>query len=195
LKNGDEIMTDPFQTDRLRLRAFEPDDLSALHAYLNYPELTGRRYISWRSPGELPLSKEQVENLLKRWSEREKEFHLAVTFRDDDTIVGHANCDWGWDSHCPEVDLVISPAYQFQGYGTEVLKLLLDYLFNHTPAHSVGSGMASWNQVAFEFAMKNGFTHSGTMRRVGFWDGQFFDWLGVDILRPEWLDRSKKGGA
>jgi RimJ/RimL family protein N-acetyltransferase len=188
-------MPDPFQTDRLRLRAFEPEDLSTLHAYLNYPELTGRRYIPWRTPGELPLSKGQVEDLLKHWSEGEKEFHLAVTLRDDDTIIGHANCGWGWDSHCPEIDLVISPAYQFQGYGSEVLALMLDYLFGHTPAYSVGSGMASWNQAALKFAQKNGFTHSGTMRQVGLRDGQFYDWLGVDILRPEWIAISQKEGT
>lgn len=186
---------DPFQTDRLVLRAFEPADITALHAYLNYPDLTGRRYLPWRIAGEIPLSEAQVEELLKCWSEGEKEFHLAITLRDDGTLIGHANCDWGWDAHCPEIDMVISPAYQLVGYGSEVLTLLLDYLFGYTPAHSIGSGMASWNQAALKFAVKNGFTHSGTMRRAGLRNGQYYDWLGVDILRPEWLDRIQKGGA
>jgi RimJ/RimL family protein N-acetyltransferase len=41
-------MPGPFETDRLRLRAFEPEDLPALHTYLNYPEMIGRRYLPWR---------------------------------------------------------------------------------------------------------------------------------------------------
>jgi RimJ/RimL family protein N-acetyltransferase len=188
-------MADPFQTDRLRLRAFEPDDLPALQAYLNYSDLTGRRYLPWRFPSEVPLSKSQVEEVLKHWAEAEKAFHLAITLQSDGTLIGHANCDWGWDAHCPEIDLVIAPAYQFQGYGSETLKLLLDYLFGYTPAHSVGSGMAGWNQEAFQFALKHGFTHSGSLRRAGMIAGQFYDWLGVDILRPEWQDRAQKGGA
>lgn len=187
-------MPGPFETDRLRLRAFEPEDLPALHAYLNYPELTGRRYLPWRFPADLPLSKAQVENLLKRWSEGEKEFHLAITLREDGTLIGHANCDWGWDAHCPEIDLAISPAYQFQGYGSEVLILLLNYLFDQTPAHSISSGMASWNRDAKNFALKHGFTQSGAMRRAGLRKGAFYDWLGVDILRPEWLTLASKGG-
>jgi RimJ/RimL family protein N-acetyltransferase len=188
-------MADPFQTDRLRLRAFEPEDLPALHTYLNYSDLTGRRYLPWRFPGEMPLSRAQVEAVLKCWAEAEKAFHLAITLQSDGTLIGHANCDWGWDAHCPEVDLVIAPAYQFQGYGSETLALLLSYLFGYTPAHSVGSGMAGWNRDALHFALKYGFTKSGTMRRAGMVDGQFYDWVGVDILRPEWLARSQKGGA
>ncbi len=188
-------MTGPFETDRLLLRAFEPEDLTALHAYLNYPELTGRRYLPWSFPAELPLSKAQVEKLLKRWSEGEKEFHLAITLQEDGTLIGHANCDWGWDAHCPEIDLTISPAYQFQGFGSEVLALLLAYLFGHTPAHSIGSGMASWNRDAKNFALKYGFRHSGTMRRAGFCNAEYYDWLGMDLLRPEWLAHSGQGGA
>jgi RimJ/RimL family protein N-acetyltransferase len=188
-------MSDPFTTERLRLRAFEPEDLSALHAYLNYPELSGRRCLPWRFPNEQPLSRAQVEQVLQRWAEGEKEFHLAVTLREDGSLIGHANCDWGWDAHCPEIDLAISPAYQFQGYGSEVLDILLAYLFENTPAHSISSGMASWNWEALNFALKHGFAQNGSMRRAGLWDGRFYDWLGVDILRPEWLARSRKGGA
>ena len=188
-------MFDPFRTERLQLRAFEPDDLTALHAYLNYPELAGRRGLPWRFPGEVPLSRQQVEGVLKHWAEGENEFHLAVTLREDSTLIGHANCDWGWDAHCPEIEVVISPAYQFQGYGSELLTRLLVYLFENTPAHSLGGGLASWNQEALKFTRKHGFTHSGTMRRAGLRNGQAYDWLGVDLLRPEWLARTPKGGA
>ena len=188
-------MPDPFTTERLRLRALEPEDHAALHAYLNYPELRGRRCLPWRFPNEQPLSKAQVEHLLQHWAKGEKELHLAVTLRQDGSLIGHANCDWDWDAHCPEIDLAISPAYQFQGYGSEVVTALLAYLFENTPAHSISSGMASWNQEALSFALNHGFTHSGRMRRAGLRNGQFYDWLGVDILRPEWLARSQKGGA
>ena len=87
-------MPGPFETDRLRLRAFEPEDLPALHTYLNYPEMIGRRCLPWRFPNEQPLSKVQVEKLLQRWAEGDKEFHLAVTLREDGTLIGHANCDF-----------------------------------------------------------------------------------------------------
>ena len=185
----------PFETERLHLRAFEPEDSISLHAYLNQPDLSGRRYIPWKFPSELPLSKTQVEEVLKTWAEGEKQVHLAITLQDDGTLIGHANCAWRWDMHCPSVDVVISPAYQQRGFGGEVLLLLLDYLFGNTQAHSIGSGMDSWNQEALQFALKHGFSKSGVLRRAGLRDGEMYDWLGVDLLRPEWLARSQKGGS
>ena len=188
-------MPGPFETDRLRLRAFEPEDLPALHTYLNYPEMIGRRCLPWRFPNEQPLSKVQVEKLLQRWAEGDKEFHLAVTLREDGTLIGHANCDWSWDAHCPDIDLAISPAYQYQGYGSEVLVPLLDYLFGYTPAHCIGTGMPDWNHEGIKFARKHGFSPNGVMRWAGLRDGQVYDWLGMDLLRPEWLARTGKGAA
>jgi RimJ/RimL family protein N-acetyltransferase len=188
------MIPSPFETECLRLRAFEPDDVTSLYAYLNQPDLAGRRYIPWKFPDKVPLSKQQVEDVIKNWIEGEKQFHLAITLRDDGTLIGHANCAWRWDIHCPSIDVVISPAYQQRGFGSEVLHLLLDYFFDNTQAHSISSGMGSWNQGALQFALKHGFKHSGVLRRAGLRDGQIYDWYGVDILRPEWLARSQKRG-
>jgi len=67
------------------------------------------------------------------------------------------------------------------------------YFFEHTPAHNIKVGMASWNQAALQLALKLGFGKNGAMRRGGIRKGQYYDWIGLDILRPEW--RANKGGA
>jgi RimJ/RimL family protein N-acetyltransferase len=188
-------MHHPFETEHLILRAFEPDDLQGFCIYINSPELVGRRYIPWQFSGDIPLSKRQVEGVLKTWAEAEKQLHLAVSLREGGVLIGHVNASWGWDPHCPNLDLVISPAYQRQGYGSEVLAGMLEYFFNNTPAHNITGGMSSWNQSAQDFAAKHGFARSGCFRRTGFRDGQYVDWIGIDFLRPEWLARSRKGGA
>ncbi|HEX9618333.1 MAG TPA: hypothetical protein VGA03_13055 [Anaerolineales bacterium] len=49
-------MSEPFsfQTARLQLRPFEPEDVTALQAYLNHPGLAGRRYLPpLGSPGRV----------------------------------------------------------------------------------------------------------------------------------------------
>jgi RimJ/RimL family protein N-acetyltransferase len=175
-----------FSSKSIELRPFTPDDLEALMAYLNHPELTGRRYIPWEFPDDIPLSHSQVEGILKKWGEKKKGFVLGIILRETGALIGHAEADWQWDSHCPDIGMAIDPTHQRQGYGTEVLILLLTYLFDHTPAHNVAAGFAVWNEAAREFAAKNGFTESGTIRRDGIRDGDYFDAVIVDILRPEW---------
>ena len=176
----------PFQGELIRLRAFEAEDISALQKTLNHLELAGRRYIPWGFPGDFPLSKQQVEAIYKKWSEEEKGIHLAVVLRGALELIGHAECDWGWDPHCPQITVVIDPAHQGKGYGSEVVRTLVDYLFKNTPAHNISGWMAEWNQSALRFATAHGFKECGRWRWDGIRDGKIYDGVLVDILRPEW---------
>ena len=175
-----------FQTEHIKLRPFEPDDTLALQAYLNHPKLGGRRYIPRGFPEVVPLSTGQVEAIIKEWGEKENQAHLAIVTTDKQDLIGHAEIAWQWDPHVPFLSVVIARPCQRQGHGTQVLNLLLDYLFENTPAHNVSSWMADWNRAARTFAKKKGFQENGRSRREGFHEGKYYDGIMVDILRPEW---------
>jgi [ribosomal protein S5]-alanine N-acetyltransferase len=177
-----------FQTPRLYLRPFEPEDGTALAPFLNHPDLAGRRYLPWDFPGDLPLSRKQVDSLLSKWSEGNKEFHLAILLRETQELVGHAVCDWGWDPHSPFLALVIAPDWQRRGYGSEVIRCLLRYLYGATPAHSISTWVAGWNEPALCFAREMGFHESGRSRCEGIRAGVVYDEILFDLLRPEWQE-------
>lgn len=182
-----------FQSERVALRAFEPEDIPGLQLYLNHPDLSGKRYIPGEFPDDIPLSKKQVDAICEKWSNQQSGFTLAVTLRESQNLIGHAGCDWGWDPLSPDSFLVITPVEQRKGYGSEVLQILLDYLFERTAAHNVSMWMADWNQAARQFSLKHGFQENGRWRRDGIRQGAFFDTITVDILRREWIAR-KEGG-
>jgi RimJ/RimL family protein N-acetyltransferase len=175
-----------FQTENLALRPFEADDVGALQTYLNHPQLSGRRYLPDGFSDDIPLSRKQVEALLDKWGQAKDEAHLAIILTERQELVGHAEMEWEWDPHAPWISVVISPTSQRRGYGTEVIGLLLKHLFENTVAHNISSWMADWNQAAREFAKSLGFQESGRFRREGFHQGQYYDGILVDILRPEW---------
>jgi diamine N-acetyltransferase len=193
---GEHVMAYfPFHGEQIRLRTFEVEDISTLHAYLNHPELAGRRYIPWGFPGDFPLSKRQVEAIYNKWNEEKKGIHLAIVLRGTLELVGHAECDWGWDPHCPQIAVVIDPTHQGKGYGSEVVQTLVGYLFKNTPAHNINGWLAEWNQAARGFAATHGFKESGRWRREGIRDGKSYDGILVDILRPEWVERAEVRGG
>lgn len=185
-------ITPTFSSLTVELRPLRSDDLPTLGAYLNHPELTGRRYIPWEFPNEVPLSEQQVEGIFKKWGEKKKGFVMGVILQESGTLIGHTEADWGWDPHAPGISLAIAPSNQRQGFGTEALKLILAYLFEHTPAHNVSSWLSDWNEPGREFTAKNGFTKCGEVRREGIRNGEYFNSIVVDILRPEW--KQKFGG-
>src|SRR5512134_3290949 len=99
------------ETNHLRLRPFEPDDLPGLESLLNHPDLYGTRYIPWEFPEDLPLSSGLVEAIYKRWIEGEKQVHLAVVLVESQELAGYAELEWEWDPHCPFLAIVISPQH------------------------------------------------------------------------------------
>jgi RimJ/RimL family protein N-acetyltransferase len=176
----------PFQGDTVALRPFEPDDASALAAYLNHPDLVGRRYIPWAFSETAPLSHQQVQVIIQKWGEAEKSLQLAVVHAESGNLIGHAESDWNWDPHSPSVSVVIAPAHQRKGFGSEAIRLQLSYLFEHTPAHVVSCWIADWNQAALEFAAYHGFQVAGRMRRAAMRQGRYYDVVVTDLLRSEW---------
>jgi len=180
-----------FQGNLINLRPFEPEDIPALQAYLNHPDLVGRRYLPSGYSEIVPLSRKGVQTIYEKIVGFEEEVCLAVTLLESGKLVGHAGCYWGWDTHCPEIYLVIAPDHQRHGYGTEVIEQLLRYLFEHTPAHVVTSWAAVWNASGVHFLMKHGFHQAGRSRRAGIYQGSYFDLVVADMLRQEWAQRSK----
>lgn len=176
----------PFEGQRVVLRAFEADDAPALHALLNHPALAGRRYLPDGFPDEAPLSLKQVQDVIGRLGSGERSLNVAIVSRSDGTLLGHGGADWHWETLTPTVHVVIDPQYWRQGYGTESARLLVQYVFDTLPARAAAGGCASWNQPARDFARRLGFTENGAIRRIGLRGGQPFDWVMLDVLRHEW---------
>jgi len=133
---------------RTYLRPFESNDLDPVWRLFRHPELTGRRYLPWRYSPVLPLSRAQADGILNEWNEGRERIHLAVIRAEDTALIGYAAMFWGWDPHCPNLSLVIDPEHQRQGFGTEVVQIMLCHLFENTVAHNVSGWLSDWNQPA-----------------------------------------------
>ncbi len=176
----------PFAGKRVELRLFDPQDLDSVRAYLNQPDLAGRRYLPRKFPPDLPLTEKMAADLIEKWGELDRQIHLAVVTRENGAIVGHAGAFWGWDPLCPEVQVVIDPESQRRGLGRETLRLLVDWIFNSLPANSISAEAADWNQAGSDFLLRQGFQPAGRDRRRGIHRGEFYDLIGFDLLRSEW---------
>lgn len=177
-----------FRGEQVKLRSFESGDAPAWMEVINHPGLSGRRYLPWQYPASAPLSARQVAALIEDWQSYEHGLRLAVIRLPMQVLVGHLSLDWGWDPHAPDLALVIAPEHQRQGLGTQVLQLALRYLFLETPAYNVGADwVADWNQPAWDFLQKNGFTPCGVVRYAGLQGGLPYNALAADLLRSEWL--------
>lgn len=71
------------------------------------------------------------------------------------------------------------------GYGTEALRLLLDYSFNYLNLHSIMLKVMSFNERAIACYKKAGFKEAGRLREAYFLNGKYYDIVSMDILEYE----------
>lgn len=75
-----------------------------------------------------------------------------------------------------------------KGYGTEAIRLLLDYGFNYMNLHSVKLELMSFNERALKCYKKCGFKETGRIRENRFINGNYYDTITMDILEREFTE-------
>lgn len=75
--------------------------------------------------------------------------------------------------------------YRSNGYGTEAIKLILEFAFKYLNLHSVNLDVLDVNERAHKCYLKCGFKDTGRNREAIFLNGKYHDRLHMDILESE----------
>ena len=78
--------------------------------------------------------------------------------------------------------------YRSKGYGTEAIKLILDYGFNYLNLNNIKLDLVEFNLRALSCYKKCGFKEYGRRRRCKFIDGKYYDIIEMDILADEFKE-------
>ncbi|OGO37490.1 MAG: hypothetical protein A2147_04980 [Chloroflexi bacterium RBG_16_57_8] len=72
-----------------------------------------------------------------------------------------------------------------RGFGSQALRLWVDYLFANSAAHRIGLDTWSFNRRMICVAKKTGFVYEGAQRHMIRWQGQWQDLVHFGKLREE----------
>ena len=173
--------------DRVRLRHMEKDDLPSFVEWLNDPEVV--RGLSLYTPISMVEEQEWFETMLKRPIE-ERPLCIDVQKGDEWELLG--NCGFfgiDWRNRSAELGIFIGDKSNWdQGYGSEVMKMLLQHGFSTLNLHRIYLRVFEDNPRAIRAYEKSGFVHEGSQRQAEFHDGRFHDVLFMSVLRPEWVE-------
>ena len=75
--------------------------------------------------------------------------------------------------------------YRDKGYGTEAIKLILEYGFKYLNLKNIKLDVMEFNQRAIRCYEKCGFKMAGRRRKCTFINGNYYDVLSMDILDEE----------
>ena len=72
-----------------------------------------------------------------------------------------------------------------KGYGTEAIKLILEYGFRYLNLNNIKLDLLEFNQRAYKCYQKCGFKEYGRRRKSNFINGKYYDTIEMDILEEE----------
>ncbi len=175
------------QGKRVRLRSIERSDIPRFVAWLNDPQVTRGLLLA------LPLSSVDEEKWFDSMQARPMEEHqLAIEVMTPGGWVHVGNCGFhnlDWRNRSGEVGLFIGEKQMWgQGYGSDVMRLLLRHGFNTLNLNRIYLHVFENNPGAIRSYEKVGFVHEGRLRQDVYKEGQYLDVLIMSVLRAEWQD-------
>lgn len=78
--------------------------------------------------------------------------------------------------------------YRSNGYGTEAIRLILDFAFNYLNLNSIKLDVFSCNERAIKCYTKCGFKEAGKWRKSKYINGKYYDTITMDILAEEFKE-------
>jgi RimJ/RimL family protein N-acetyltransferase len=87
-----------------------------------------------------------------------------------------------------EIGYTLLPSERGKGYGTEALRIMVDYLFLSKDVMRIQAQTDQRNAASQKILEKAGFKKEGTLRRNFFMRGEWTDDYIYSIIREEWKE-------
>lgn len=177
--------------ERVRLRSAERSDLEKFVEWINDPEVTTGLTLF------LPMSSVDEEKWFETAMQRpQEEKPLVVDMKkgDDWQLIGNSSFfDFDWVTRVAEIGIMIGDKSVWnQGYGSEVMALLLRHGFETLNLNRIYLRVYAENKRAIRTYEKTGFVHEGRMRQAVYKSGKYSDVLFMSVLREEWDAQQKE---
>jgi RimJ/RimL family protein N-acetyltransferase len=139
----------------------------------------------------LPKSTAQIEAELDQLDGSADTILFGIRTRDNDELVGTVGFyEIEWSNQVAWLGMGIGDRGAWgKGYGTEALRLALQYAFDELNLHRLTLTVIDYNERAIALYEKAGFRREGVFREFGQRDGKRYDMYLYGLLRPEWEAR------
>lgn len=134
------------------------------------------------------FSREQIARYIEGKSQDSSSVLLLIATCDGDRPVGDvALQDIDAINRNANIRIAInSSGHQGKGYGTEALRLMLDYGFGILHLHRIELNVFSFNERAMHVYEKVGFKREGVQREALYYDHKYHDSILMSILEEEY---------
>ncbi|MFZ5352158.1 MAG: GNAT family N-acetyltransferase [Bacillota bacterium] len=177
-----------FSGELVNLRVIKESDLKACVEYLNDLEIK----LNLDDDPPMPMNEDMEKEWYKEYIKRKdiyKGFNLAIETKDG-KFIGTCGANSVYQKNkVATVGIFIGHRdYLGKGYGTEAMKLLVDFMFKEININKISLHVFSFNQRAVKSYEKCGFKIEAVGREAIFRFGKYHDEYTMSILREEYFE-------
>lgn len=176
---------------KVLLRPIKRSDISHFLKWFNDPEVT--QYLTIY----LPLTEMEEEKWLEDIATKRAKTDVILVIEAIDGKSSKPIGSCGLHRINPKDQTAVlgiaigEKKYWGKGYGTEAIRLILDYGFKTLNLHRVSSSAFDFNERSIRMHRKIGFKEEGRLRKARFINGQFWDEILFGLLREDWKRKEK----
>lgn len=178
-----------FNTSRLLLREYVPDDWRAVLAYQRDPRYL--RYYTWNDRTEEDVRDFLQQLIDSRHEHPRKKFAFAVTLKFNGQLIGNCNIrKHRAEDLVAEIGYEIAPAHWSNGYATEAARAIVEFGFHELKLHRIAAWCIADNTASAHVLEKIGMQLEGRLREQENIKGNWWDVLLYGILDREWVKQA-----
>ena len=172
-----------WQGEKVRLRGVEPADWEyffkwnldserARHLDFLWPPISKQQVVDWC----LEQSRKKLENDTFHWVIENKPGQPVGSISTHDCNQRNGTFGYGVD---------VAAEHRRKGFAAEAIKLVLKYYFEELRYQKVTTPVHSNNQPSIQLHEKLGFKKEGTLRRMVYTEGKYYDTIWFGMTREE----------
>ncbi len=176
-------------TERLELRPVTMDDKASIFAYRSDAETN--KYQGW-----IPKNHKDVEEFIGKVSsipdQPDSWFQLVIIEKKTKKLIGDLGIHFlDSDNKQVEIGCTLNKDYHGKGYATEVLKKVIDYLFNDLNKHRIITSIDPSNSASIRLVERLGFRKEAHFIKSLYLNGKWVDDMVFALLEKEWKQNDK----
>ena len=179
-------MKDIFRSELVRLTVESPETFAK--AQVRWYRDSELLRLADADPAYMWSEKNRKEWIEKQDGQDANNFRFAIRTLSDDTLIGEVSIHPQWVHADAWVGIGLGERKTWgHGYGTDAMRLIVQYGFIELNLHRISLGLHSYNDRALKSYEKVGFKVEGTMRQDTLREGRRTHGIYMGILRDEWL--------
>lgn len=171
------------------LRNYRKDDLDTLLEIINEDEY--KKNVSSRIP--YPVMYKDIEEDYNKISGYKDYYDFAIESIDEGRYIGECGIkSIDWKNRKTEIYIFLGKNYVEKGYGTDAMKVLINFIFNEINLNKVKLTVFSFNTRAIKSYEKCGFIIEGTLRNELYKQGIYHDLIVMGLLKEDYIKLSRR---